>query len=246
MKITTRELFGLSFYDCSLPELLEVLEDKIEKKEKTHVITANPEILARGFQEEELNKVLKEAEIVVADGIGVVMASRFLGEAISHRLPGVEIGEALMMQAEEKEWRFYFLGGREEVVEEAVKELKEKYPHLEIGGFHHGYFGDNDEEVIKDINRASPDILFVGLGSPRQEYWIKENRERINALVMMGVGGSFDVWSGTKKRAPRWIRKLNLEWAYRIICEPQRLQRVVPAFFNFARLVWKEKRDPTV
>ena len=110
MKITTRELFGLSFYDCSLPELLEVLEDKIEKKEKTHVITANPEILARGFQEEELNKVLKEAEIVVADGIGVVMASRFLGEAISHRLPGVEIGEALMMQAEEKEWRFYFLG----------------------------------------------------------------------------------------------------------------------------------------
>jgi len=223
-----------------------VLEDKIEKKEKTHVITANPEILARGFQEEELNKVLKEAEIVVADGIGVVMASRFLGEAISHRLPGVEIGEALMMQAEEKEWRFYFLGGREEVVEEAVKELKEKYPHLEIGGFHHGYFGDNDEEVIKDINRASPDILFVGLGSPRQEYWIRENRERINALVMMGVGGSFDVWSGTKKRAPRWIRKLNLEWAYRIICEPQRLQRVVPAFFNFARLVWKEKRDPTV
>ena len=175
MKITTRELFGLSFYDCSLPELLEVLEDKIEKKEKTHVITANPEILARGFQEEELNKVLKEAEIVVADGIGVVMASRFLGEAISHRLPGVEIGEALMMQAEEKEWRFYFLGGREEVVEEAVKELKEKYPHLEIGGFHHGYFGDNDEEVIKDINRASPDILFVGLGSPRQEYWIREN-----------------------------------------------------------------------
>ncbi len=193
-----------------------------------------------------MNKVLKEAEIVVADGIGVVMASRFLGEAISHRLPGVEIGEALMMQAEEKEWRFYFLGGREEVVEEAVKELKEKYPHLEIGGFHHGYFGDNDEEVIKDINRASPDILFVGLGSPRQEYWIRENRERINALVMMGVGGSFDVWSGTKKRAPRWIRKLNLEWAYRIICEPQRLQRVVPAFFNFARLVWKEKRDPTV
>ena len=151
-----------------------------------------------------------------------------------------------MMQAEEKEWRFYFLGGREDVVEEAVKELKEKYPHLEIGGFHHGYFGDNDEEVIKDINRASPDILFVGLGSPRQEYWIRENRERINALVMMGVGGSFDVWSGTKKRAPRWIRKLNLEWAYRIICEPQRLQRVVPAFFNFARLVWKEKRGPTV
>ncbi|HOQ67506.1 MAG TPA: WecB/TagA/CpsF family glycosyltransferase [Candidatus Atribacteria bacterium] len=245
MKVTTRELFGFSFYDCCLSELLEVLENKIEEKEKVQVVTANPEILARGFQEEEFNQVLKEAEIVVADGIGVVMASRFLGEALSHRLPGVEIGEALMVRGEEKGWRFYFLGGKEEVVEKAVKELKVKYPRLDVGGFHHGYFGE-DEEIIEDINRVNPHILLVGLGSPRQECWIQGNRERINALVMMGVGGSFDVWSGTKKRAPRWMRKLNLEWAYRIICEPQRLRRVVPAFFNFAQLVWKEKRGQMV
>lgn len=245
MKTVTRELFGFSFYDCSLSELLEVLEDKIEKKEKVHVVTANPEILARGFQEEGLSEVLKEAEIMVADGIGVVMASRFLGEAINHRLPGIEIGEALITRGEGKGWRFYFLGGREEVVEKAVNELKKRHPHLEVSGFHHGYFED-DGEIIEDINRVNPHILFVGLGSPRQEYWIQKNRERINALVMIGVGGSFDVWSSTKKRAPQWMRKLNLEWAYRVICEPRRMRRVIPAFFNFARVVWKEKRNQMV
>lgn len=242
MKVTSRELFGFSFYDGDLPELLEVLENKIEKKEKVQVITANPEILARGFEEEELNKALKEAEIIVADGIGVIVASRFLGKAISHRLPGIEIGEALMKKGEEKGWRFYFLGGKEEVTYKAVKGLKTRYPQLRVGGFHHGYFRD-DEEVIEDINRANPHILFVGLGAPRQEYWIRRNRDRINAVVMMGVGGSFDVWSGTKKRAPQWVRKLNLEWAYRVICEPQRLQRVIPAFFNFIKIVWKNKRN---
>jgi N-acetylglucosaminyldiphosphoundecaprenol N-acetyl-beta-D-mannosaminyltransferase len=245
MKVVTRQLFGFSFYDGDLPELLEVLENKIEKKEKVQVITANPEILSRGFKEEELNKVLKEAEIVVADGIGVVVASRILGEAISNRLPGIEIGEALMRRGEEKGWRFYFLGGKEEVASKAVKELRIKYPQLKIEGFHHGYFKD-DEEVIEDINRANPHVLFVGLGSPRQEYWIRKNREKVNALVMMGVGGSLDVWSGTKKRAPQWVRNLNLEWAYRVICEPQRLRRVVPAFLSFMQIIWKNKRNQMV
>ncbi|MCX6088780.1 MAG: WecB/TagA/CpsF family glycosyltransferase [Candidatus Atribacteria bacterium] len=241
MMVKTQTLFGLSITDCSLKTMVEVIDQSITEKNQVHIVTLNPEMLARQVHEKSFYRVLQRAEFCIADGNGLIWASGFLGKKIEHRIPGIDLLEALFQETGRKPWSFYFLGSRQEVVEHLAEIIPKQFPHLRIAGTHDGFFTD-DQVICDQINQSHPDIVLVGLGSPKQEYWIDKNRSRLSSFVFMGVGGSFDVLSGVKKRAPLFLRKIRLEWAYRVFSEPSRFRRIIPAFWTFGIMVWKEKR----
>lgn len=197
------------------------------------VVTVNPEILMAARRDGLLALVLESADLAVADGAGVVWASRLLGLPLPERVPGIELLEALLRVAAREGLRVYFLGARPEVVEAAAREAGRRYPGLPLVGWHHGYFGAAEEDAVLEAVRAvSPDLLFAGMGAERELKWLFRNRERLGARVAMGVGGSFDVLSGRLRRAPAWMRRWQLEWLFRLLQEPARWRRqlVLPRF----------------
>lgn len=234
----TVPFLGYPFFSGTLEELRGIVEEAIRERKKLHVVTVNPEMLV--FQDPAFQSTLRQAEIRLCDGIGVVWGAHFLGCGNLPRFPGIEVAEAVMRWGEKEGWRFYFLGAREPVVARAVEELRRRYPNLSICGFHHGYFTD-DAEVLADIERSTPNVLFVGMGVPRQEMWIARYRDVLPAQVFMGVGGSFDVWAGRFRRAPYVFRRLGLEWLWRVALEPSRIRRVVPAFWRFGVMLLRER-----
>lgn len=236
-EMRTVRFLGYPFFAGTLEELRAIVEEAVREGRKLHIMTVNPEMLAvrdRGF-----HTILERAEIRLPDGIGVVWGARLLRCGRLLRRPGIEVAEALMEWGQERGWRFYFLGARESVVAQAVEKVLRRYPGLCVCGFHHGYFED-DAEVLADVVSAAPNVLFVGMGVPRQEVWIARYRDVLPAQVFMGVGGSFDVWAGRLRRAPLPFRFLGLEWLWRVLREPRRVRRVVPAFARFGMLLMRE------
>ncbi|MGQ9747329.1 MAG: WecB/TagA/CpsF family glycosyltransferase [Candidatus Caldatribacteriaceae bacterium] len=231
---------GFSITTLSRESIVDLLEKAIRERKKTHVITINPEMIARQAQDSFFREVLLQADLLVPDGIGIVWGAKFLYRRSFQRIPGVELAEALFARGCERGFRFYLLGGKEGVVEKAAHLLQIRYPGLQIVGYHHGYFQE-DREIVTSINRASPEVLLVGMGSPRQELWIHVHREELVPLVLIGVGGVFDVWSGTKRRAPHLMCILGLEWLFRVFQEPGRLKRIIPAFWRFGVLLLRER-----
>lgn len=233
-------LLGILITDCNLSDLFSYITETIQNNQKAHIVTLNPEMVARQTTDEEFKIALQSAELRIVDGNGILLASRILGKTIKHRIPGVEIVEELLKIGQEKRWSFYFLGSSQEVISKFIENLKILAPKTIISGYHHGYF-ENSLPIIEDINRSKPDILLVGLGSPYQELWIYHNRNLLQTSIMIGIGGSFDVLCGDKKRAPLLLRQMKLEWLYRIASEPRRLKRVIPAFLKFGWMVLKER-----
>jgi N-acetylglucosaminyldiphosphoundecaprenol N-acetyl-beta-D-mannosaminyltransferase len=171
-----------------------------------------------------LHGYLERATIVNADGMSLVWAGRILGVPLPERVAGIDLLSALLAGMEAQGLAPYFLGAREEVIATAVSRIAERHPRLRIAGFHHGHFpADDDEEVARSIGEAAPDALFVGMSSPRKEFWIDAYQPLTRATFAMGVGGSFDVLAGLTKRAPAPVQRLGLEWAYRTLQEPRRL-----------------------
>lgn len=231
---------GLPVTNLSRENIIDFLEKTIRERRKIHVVTINPEMIARQVQNSFFREVLLQADLLVPDGIGIVWGIKFLYGETFRRIPGIELAEALFARGCEQGFRFYLLGGKEGVAEKAAHSLRIRYPGLQIVGYHHGYFQE-DQEIVTSINRTSPEVLLVGMGSPRQELWIHVHREKLVPLVLMGVGGGLDVWSGTKKRAPRLWCVLGLEWFFRVLQEPGRLKRIVPTFWRFGVLLLREK-----
>jgi N-acetylglucosaminyldiphosphoundecaprenol N-acetyl-beta-D-mannosaminyltransferase len=181
-------------------------------------------MLSRAISDKEFLNILRNADLVIPDGIGVVLGARRFGQRITQRIPGIEFAWELLREAESKNYRVFLLGAKEEVLEVATKKIKRSFPNLNIVGTHNGYF-NADNEVREQINKANPDILFVGMGGIKQEKWIVKNRD-LNIPVNIGIGGSFDVWSGRVKRAPLWVRKMGIEWLYRTVTQPERIWRL--------------------
>ncbi|OGF45617.1 MAG: hypothetical protein A2452_00060 [Candidatus Firestonebacteria bacterium RIFOXYC2_FULL_39_67] len=185
--------------------------------------------------------LIAEAELVICDGAGVALALKYLtGEEIP-RIPGVDLVPFFAKLSEEKGFKLFLLGAKEDVINRANDLLKINFPNVNICGYLNGYFDIiNSNEVIKTIKRASPDILIVGLGQPAQEKWLKENLKDLSVPVTIGVGGSFDVIAGKIVRAPVIFRKLGLEWLFRMIIEPWRIKRNF-ALVGFVCLIIKNK-----
>lgn len=204
--------------------------------ERPHlVVTANPEAVVRAQDDPEFAEVLRRADLVVADGIGVVWASRRLRRPLPMRVPGIELMEALCAHAARAGLRIFLLGGAEGVAEQAARTLLRRYPGLRIAGTHHGYFAE-DEPVVERIAGARADLLFVGMGMPRQEKWLSRRLPDLGVRLAMGVGGSLDVLAGRVRRAPGFVQRMRLEWLYRLLREPRRWRRQL-ALVRFVRAV---------
>ena len=231
------DILGIMIDNMSKNELHEKVWTSLTEKRRIKIFTPNPEITLLASAEDNLKNVLSQADICVADGVGLIMASRVLGTPLHERLAGIELAEFILEYASKNRLSVFLLGGKNGVAELAKSRLEEKYEGLNICGTHHGFFDVRAEEnnkVIRQINAVAPDIVFVCMGFPRQEKWICENEAKIPSLLLsIGLGGSLDVWSGKIRRAPTLFRYLSLEWLWRMIREPRRIKILykIPLFF---------------
>jgi N-acetylglucosaminyldiphosphoundecaprenol N-acetyl-beta-D-mannosaminyltransferase len=218
-------------YDETIHHLSRIANG--EQRDMYHVVTANPEIVMSASKDEQLKRILLEAGIVTADGIGIVLAAKWKGEPISGRVTGYDMLVRLLEQGNRDKWSFYFLGTDEETSRKAVETIAERYPSIRIAGRHNGFFDkERESTIVEEIKAASPDFLIVAMGAPHAERWIYRNKPLLNAKIVMGVGGSLDVIAGKVKRAPEFWIKLNIEWLYRLLSNPSRWRRqlILPVF----------------
>lgn len=214
-------------------EAIDKVSEFIAIGKPSHVITLNAEIVYMAQENEVLKELINEADLVTPDGIGIVWGARRLGWPVKERVTGIDMVYQICNEAQTHDWRIYLLGAAPQVAEQAAQELLTAYPKLQIVGIRDGYFKDSEvEAVCSEIREAKPHILFVALGAPKQEFFIKQHKDKLEVPVCIGIGGSFDVIAGIKKRAPDIMIKLNLEWLYRLISEPSRIKRqmVLPKF----------------
>lgn len=233
--MATVNILGCKIHLADMPAALEAITWMIDRGDGgcRQVVTLNAEIIYQAGRQEELRRIINQAALVTADGIGTVWAARTLGYPQKERVSGIDLLINICSRAAARGWKIYLLGAAPGVAVKAGRNLQQLYPGLTVCGCRDGYFSSRDEPgIIADINAQSPHILVAALGAPKQEYWLYRNRKVIKVPVCMGVGGSFDVIAGVKKRAPQLFIKLNLEWFYRLLTEPARFRRqlALPAF----------------
>jgi N-acetylglucosaminyldiphosphoundecaprenol N-acetyl-beta-D-mannosaminyltransferase len=225
-------LFGVGFHSLTFAAVCDRVEEMIHSSGRSHVVvTPNSLSLFRAGRDPSLRRAYRVADLVLPDGIGIVWASRLLGVPLLERVTGIDLAEALLSRARESGYRVFLLGGREGVAARAAHRLKERFPGLDIVGTHHGYFA-SDAEPLAAIEAASPHILLVGMGVPKQERWMARHADEMNVPVMIGVGGAFDLFAGDCPRASHRWQGLGLEWLYRILHQPRRVRAVwvIPCF----------------
>ena len=220
------ELFGYNINTLDFSDAIEKANSYIENDKIAQVVTINPEMFAEAEKNEKFADILNNAEIIVPDGIGVKIALKILGYE-SDRIPGIDLAKHVMHIAANKGWSVALIGAKEDVLNKACQNLKNEIPDLNIAYKHNGYF-DDDDDIYKDLKKANPQLILVAMGSPRQEIFISNAKNVINRGLMIGVGGSFDVWSGNVKRAPEIYQKTGTEWLYRTITQPERFKRIFP------------------
>lgn len=202
------------------------LRDRIRDGVGTHTITVNAEMIMLGRNDPQFASALQGADLLTPDGAGVVLALKLQRTRIL-RCPGIELAERLVSVAEQEGWTVYLLGGKAEVFEAVLSQWNERYPKLAVEG-RDGYFdAEAEAEVVRRLMQLQPQLVFVGLGSPRQEYWIRQYRQVVPTATWIGIGGSLDIWAGMKERAPQWMRDRHLEWLYRLYKEPWRWRRML-------------------
>lgn len=235
------DILGCRVDKVNMDEALNFIAERIKNNDPAHIITLNAEIVYRACGDAQLREVINRADLNTPDGIGIVWAARQLGFPLEERVTGIDLLEKLCSLAGKEAWKLFFLGAAPGVAEQAADKLSARYPGLTVVGTGDGFFREEEEEAIAaKVKALSPQILFVGLGAPKQEYFIQRYAEYLAVPICIGVGGSFDVVAGLKKRAPKLFIKLNMEWLYRLLAEPSRLKRQL-ALPGFARLVLKQK-----
>lgn len=226
--VTTVKIFGVKFDNVTADEASRRFLTMIESDRLKTIYTPNTEMIMKAQQDPDFKAILNEGDLVVPDGIGVVIASKIHQLGLSERVPGIELMAMILEYCNRTGKSIYLFGGRPGVAELASSKIKSTYPNLKIAGYRDGFFKNSDEfAILNGINEKKPDVLFVALGAPKQEKWIHSNKKILNTRVAMGVGGSLDVWAGTAKRAPVIFQKLGLEWFYRLLTQPTRVMRMM-------------------
>ncbi|WP_121611006.1 WecB/TagA/CpsF family glycosyltransferase [Mesobacillus foraminis] len=225
-------ILGIPFINKTFEEMADIIVDRIERKKKTFLVTANPEIVMHTLQSEDYKQAVLRADFVVPDGVGILVGSQIMQEPISERVTGFDLTVRLLELSNRNGWSLYLLGGREEVNKTAAENIMAKYPNAVLAGRHHGFFDEKNTKIQEEIAELKPDIVLVALGFPRQERWIADHIDTFAHGIFIGVGGSIDVLAGTAKRAPEIWQKLNIEWLYRLVKQPSRWRRMLalPAF----------------
>lgn len=245
------QILGVPIDRVDMKEAVKRATDAIEHNQKYFIVTPNSEIVVEANKNKELLNIIKSADLVVPDGIGLVIGSKIIGQPLSERVTGIDLMEQLLIYANQNSKSIYLIGAKEGIAFDAAINIKKKYPNIIIAGTHHGYFSGihtdkpghkEEEEVIEHIIKADADMVFVALGALKQEKFISAYLQRLSGRLFMGVGGSLDVYSGIVQRAPQIYQNLGIEWLYRLIKEPFRIKRMMSLpVFLINVIIKKEK-----
>lgn len=226
-------ILGVGIDSLTPKEAVAHIDALIQSGQPHHVVTVNPEIVVMAQRNEEFRHVLNEAQLALADGVGLMWAGRVTGSPLKGRVTGVDTLLSLAHLAADRGYRLFLLGAREGIAQRTARRLQYQWPDLQIVGAYGGSPAPQEEDsIVAMVRAAQPHLLFVAYGAPKQELWISRNLQRLQVPVAIGVGGAFDYISGATRRAPVWLRQLGLEWVFRLFREPWRWRRMLrlPAF----------------
>lgn len=233
------ELLGINIDDYSFEEAIIKAKNFIDGDKVSQVVTINPEMFQTAEKDAYFADILKQSELVIADGIGIKIALKLCGKNVP-RIPGIDFSKRLLIEAAQLNIPVAIIGAKDFIVKKAVENLQNEIQGLNIVYYRDGYFNDN-QSVYNELKAKAPKLILVALGSPKQEQFIYEAKNILNPALMIGIGGSLDVWSGEIKRAPKIFQKLGLEWLYRTIMQPSRFKRIFPTLPLFLIKVLNNK-----
>jgi N-acetylglucosaminyldiphosphoundecaprenol N-acetyl-beta-D-mannosaminyltransferase len=235
-------VLGCPVTKLPLEDFVTLTEQFISAKKPRYIVVVNAAKLVKMRRDKDLEQSVLAADAIGADGVPVVWASWLLGNPLPGRVNGTDLMYKLLEKADEKGYRIFFFGARDEVLQQVLARVRTCYPGVEIAGSQHGYFRPEDEPaIVRKIRASNADILFIGFGTPKKELWVGRYLQEMQVSVCHGVGGSFDVFAGIVQRAPLWMQKSGLEWLFRLCQEPTRLwKRYLVTNTVFTLLVLKE------
>jgi len=226
-------ILGIPIHDVTLDEAVEQAAAWVKEGRAHQMATVNPEFVMAARRDPAFRAVLEGADLCLPDGVGITLAARYLGRPLRERVAGVDLVDALAARAARDGWRVFFLGAAPGVADRAASLLAARYPGLTVAGTHAGSpRREEEDDIVRRVREARADVLLVAYGAPAQDLWLARNLARTGAKVGVGVGGAFDYIAGVVPRAPRWMRRVGLEWLYRLIRQPWRWrrQRVLPLY----------------
>lgn len=218
------QILGIQMRNDTLEHVLSDLSHRITTKTRTRIFYVNSDCLNIAYKNDAYRQNLNRADLVFPDGSGIKMAAQMTGQNLIENLNGTDMFPSLCELAQAQKFSLFFLGGKPGVTDDLVKNCLQRWPDIIIAGHKHGFFQKSEESDLIDlINLTGADILFVALGAPAQEAWIMQHSEHLNTSLCLGVGGLFDFYSGRIPRAPLWMRRIGIEWTWRLLQEPGRL-----------------------
>lgn len=217
------EFLGSRLHAMTMDKTVEVIKARINSNSFTQHVVVNVAKLVNMQNDALLAESVNACDIINIDGMGVVWGARLCGHSIPERVAGVDLFHNLLAMSTVNQFPVFLLGATPEVVQDTVDKVTSLYPGLIVAGYHHGYFWDNEEEVVEKISKSGARLLFVAITSPKKENFINKWQDRLGVDFVMGVGGTFDVVAGKVKRAPKWMQNSGLEWFYRVLQEPRRM-----------------------
>lgn len=246
---SSANIFGLVIRGLDAKEVVSRIETQTESGKFCWIVTANPEILLEAKRNPRYWETIRNADLRLVDGFGLQLVGWLFGASLK-RVTGVDLSEDIIAHAERRNWSVTLLGGRNGVADRAAWQMRQRHPRLRISSYeggdvsHEGIGDDRATEALYRLIHEPPDILLVGFGHPKQEEWIAKNADTIPGLkAVIGVGGTFDYWAGTAKRAPIFLRNVGLEWLWRLINEPHRVGRIFRAVIIFPiKAIWGKIR----
>ncbi|WP_125771964.1 WecB/TagA/CpsF family glycosyltransferase [Companilactobacillus furfuricola] len=233
-------ILGTEFDNFTAKQFHDLIDSDLDNHQNKFIVTPNPEIVLSARENTRFSNIINNADYVIPDGIGIIKGANMLGTPMHERITGFDTLMYLIKTANSKSLKLYMLGAKPEVIKASADRIKNEFKNIDLVGYHDGYFKD-EAEIAHQIEEKQPNIVLVALGSPKQEYFINKYRNNTDA-IWIGVGGSFDVFSGTKKRAPKLVQKLSLEWFYRLIKEPTRIGRMmaIPKYLHLIKKTQKK------
>ncbi|MCI0713296.1 MAG: WecB/TagA/CpsF family glycosyltransferase [Chloroflexi bacterium] len=221
-------ILGIPVHAFTYKTLLSTITHWLEDGEFHHICTVNPEFAMIAQQQGDFFDLLQRVDACIADGVGLLLAARILGQSLPERVTGTDTVQLLAEQAAAHGWRVYFLGAAEGIAQQASQILQARYPDLQVAGCYAGSpSGEEAPAIINHINASRADILLVAYGAPQQDLWIDRYKGNLNVKLAMGVGGAFDFIAGVVPRAPRWMQRIGLEWLFRLYKQPWRWRRML-------------------
>lgn len=238
-----KQILGFSVDVLTMDETVSLIDKKIINQDLCQHVVINAGKAVQASHDSKLKDIINSCDIVNADGMSIVWASRFLGSPLPERVAGIDLMHRLVALSSERGYKIYLFGAKEEVVVKVKESFEAQYPNLQVVGYRNGYYtADDERDIVSHMKHSNADILFVGFSSPQKEKFLNKYMNQMGIPFCMGVGGSFDVVAGITKRAPFWMQKIGLEWFYRFLQEPRRMwKRYLVGNFKFCVIVLREK-----